>query len=89
MVRKGSLIGSMKVVADQVAAEPEQEARLPRVAGAEMVTTAIHVPKATLKLLRRVSIARADNQGGRPSVSAVLTELVERAREQLEREIKE
>lgn len=89
MARKGSLIGSMKAVADQVAAEPAGRASTGRVDMGEMVTTAIHVPKRTLSLLRRVSIARADRLGGRPSVSAVLSELVEAAREHLERELME
>lgn len=43
----------------------------------EYVTTAIHVPKDTLALLRRVAVERANIHGGRPSVSAVLTDLVQ------------
>ena len=86
--RRGSLIGSMKAVADQVAAEPVSTASAGSGAGkSEMITTAIHVPKRTLSLLRRVSVARADRVGGRPSVSAVLSELVEEARERLEGEV--
>lgn len=85
--RRGSLIGSMKAVADQVAAEPVSTAPAGAVDRHEMVTTAIHVPKRTLSLLRRVSVARADRVGGRPSVSAVLSELVEEARQRLEQEL--
>lgn len=86
--RRGSLIGSMKVVADQVAAEPASEVQTRgRPDMGEMVTTAIHVPKRTLSLLRRVAVARADRVGGRPSVSAVLADLAEEARERLEREL--
>ena len=48
-----------------------------------MVTTAVHIPKATLSLLRRVAVARADKHGGRPSVSGVLVDLAERARIEL------
>ena len=93
MARKGSLIPVMKAVTDQIAAEAgqltetapvvAQEAATPqpkaaRVPGAAMVTTAIHIPKETHDLLRRVAVERAVEQGGRPSVSAVLTELVQR-----------
>jgi hypothetical protein len=53
----------------------------------EMTTTAVHLPKATLSLLRRVAVARADEMGGRPSVSKVLVQLVENARRDLEREV--
>ena len=85
--RRGSLIGSMKAAVDVVEAEAAT-AVIPRTAlpAGEMTTTAIHIPKATLSLLRRVAVSRADNQGGRPSVSAVLAELVERARAELEAE---
>jgi hypothetical protein len=89
MARKGSLIGSMKAAVDVVEAEASRPAAAPRtpIPEGEMTTTAVHLPKATLSLLRRVAVARADNQGGRPSVSAVLVELVERARKELEQEI--
>lgn len=85
MARKGSLIGSMKAAADQVQAETGQGAA-PLHPGGEMMTTAVHIPKATLSLLRRVAVARADRHGGRPSVSAVLVDLVERNKMELERE---
>ena len=86
--RRGSLIGSMKAAVDVVEAEAATSAVIPRTAlpAGEMTTTAIHIPKATLSLLRRVAVSRADNQGGRPSVSAVLADLVERARAELEAE---
>ena len=86
--RRGSLIGSMKAAVDVVEAEAATSAVIPRTAlpPGEMTTTAIHIPKATLSLLRRVAVSRADSQGGRPSVSAVLAELVERARAELEAE---
>ena len=83
MARKGSLIGTMKAAAAQVAAaDPEGPIR----PEGEMTTTAVHIPKATLSLLRRVAVARADKHGGRPSVSAVLVDLTERARAELEQE---
>jgi hypothetical protein len=52
------------------------------------ITTAIHIPERTWKLLRAVAFRRAQDQGGRASVSKVLAELVERHREEFEREIK-
>ena len=52
--------------------------------GAEdMLTTAIHIPRATHKLLRAVAFKRAQEHGGRPSVSALLTELAEQHRDEL------
>ncbi len=81
--RKGSLVGLMKAADDQVKAEADTGPIRP---GGEMVTTAVHIPKATLSLLRRVAVARADKHGGRPSVSGVLVDLAERARAELEQE---
>lgn len=49
-------------------------------------TTAIHIPRDDLHLLRLVSVARANRQGGRPSVSDVLRDLINRHRAELERE---
>ena len=65
-------------VAVQEAATPQPETARARAPGSAMVTTAIHIPKETHDLLRRVAVERAVEQGGRPSVSAVLTELVQR-----------
>ena len=83
--RKGSLVGLMKAADDQVKAEAQADAG-PIRPGGEMVTTAVHIPKATLSLLRRVAVARADKHGGRRSVSGVLVDLAERARAELEGE---
>ena len=101
--RKGSLIAFAKVARDRVEAERQATRRdllapaehdvapgarpARRTASDEMTTTAIHVPKATLALLRRVAVERANLHGGRPSVSAVLADLVERNRADLEREV--
>ena len=49
-----------------------------------MTTTAVHLPVATFKLLRAVAFVRAQNRGGRPSVSALITELAESHRKELE-----
>jgi hypothetical protein len=49
-------------------------------------TTAVHIPKDHLALLRRVAVERANRDGGRPSVSNVLRDLIEANRTALERE---
>ncbi len=82
-MRKGSLIGNAKAAKDLV--EAEAAAPASRDLG-EMTTTAIHIPKETLALLRRVAVERANQHGGRPSVSAVITELAEAGRAELEKE---
>ncbi len=56
------------------------------VPGVESMTTAIHVPKTTWTLLRAVAFHRAQTNGGRASVSKLITELVERHRPELEKE---
>ena len=53
---------------------------------ADMLTTAIHIPRSTHKLLRAVAFKRANDAGGRASVSALLVELAERHRKELEEE---
>jgi hypothetical protein len=85
--RKGSLIGAMAATKAQVAAEPAVPPPIVNRSSDEMTTTAIHIPKATLALLRRVAVERANLHGGRPSVSAVLADLVEQHRAELEREL--
>ena len=50
------------------------------------ITTAIHIPETTWKLLRAVAFHRAQVEGGRASVSKLIAELVERHRAELERE---
>jgi hypothetical protein len=54
--------------------------------GDEYVTSALHIKKDLLALLRHAAVARANRLGGRPSVSALISELVERHREELEKE---
>ena len=54
----------------------------------DTITTAIHIPRSTWSLLRAVAFRRAQDQGSRVSVSRLVSELVERHRAELEREIR-
>ena len=54
----------------------------------EWATTAVHLPKKTLQLLKFVAFHRSQVHGGRMSVSRLLTDLVEAYRKELEQEIK-
>ena len=56
------------------------------VAGADMRSSTIVIPADLLRLLRLAAIARADRHGGRPSVSDVIRDLLERHRKELETE---
>jgi hypothetical protein len=92
--KRVSMVQSMKDAAERVAAIPPLPAEL--VAPAKparsreltdaATTTAVHLPREDLALLRRVSIERANRQGGRPSVSNILRELIEQHRAELEAE---
>jgi hypothetical protein len=50
-------------------------------------TTGINLPVAMWEMLNRVAFERAKKYGGRPSVSALLVDLVERHRKELEKEL--
>jgi len=50
-------------------------------------TTGINLPADMWELLNRVAFERAKRHGGRPSVSALLVDLVHRHRKELEREL--
>jgi hypothetical protein len=50
-------------------------------------TTGINLPEQVWILLNRVAFERARKYGGRPSVSALLVDLVERHRKELEKEL--
>lgn len=52
----------------------------------DMTTSTINLPREMLTLLRRVAVNRADTAGGRPSVSDVVREILERHRSELEDE---
>ena len=51
------------------------------------VTSGINLPVDVYQLLNRVAFARSLKVGGRPSVSALLVDLVQRHRKELEREL--
>jgi hypothetical protein len=50
-------------------------------------TTGINLPADMWEMLNRVAFERAKKHGGRPSVSALLVDLVERHRKELEKEL--
>ncbi len=50
-------------------------------------TTGINLPSDVWELLNRVAFNRAKKYGGRPSVSGLLVQLVERHRKELEKEL--
>jgi hypothetical protein len=50
-------------------------------------TTGINLPTETWELLRRVAFERSRKSGGRGSVSALLVELVERHKRELQKEL--
>jgi hypothetical protein len=68
--KRGSLAANMAVVR----ATAETEA---------MATTSIHMPASLLKALRFAAAERAEQEGGRPSVSALVVELLERHRSEI------
>jgi hypothetical protein len=96
MGRRPTLVAGMKAAADRVAAAPPPPMPAELVAPAKPArsreltdggaTTAVHLPREDLALLRRVSVERANRQGGRPSVSNILRELIEQHRAELEAE---
>lgn len=50
-------------------------------------TTGINLPSEMWEFLNRIAFQRAKKYGGRPSVSKLLVELVERHRKELEKEL--
>ena len=50
-------------------------------------TTGINLPLDIWELLNRVAFQRAKERGGRPSVSGLLVDLVQRHRKELEKEL--
>jgi len=60
---------------------------LPDLKEVASITTAIHIPKETWTLLRAVAFRRAQNTGGRASVSKLIVHMVEECRSDLENEL--
>jgi hypothetical protein len=67
-------------------AAPPSPAKRNRDLSDSSATTAVHIPKDQLHLLRLVAVARANREGGRPSVSNVLRALIDANRAELEAE---
>ena len=59
----------------------------PEKADRSHVTSGINLPVDIYELLNRVAFKRSLERGGRPSVSALLVDLVQRHRKELEREL--
>ncbi len=78
MAKRGSIVDNMRI-------SKAGETTAPRAPG-EMKTTAINIPVDTWTMLRAVAFARAQETGERPSVSALITELAELHRAELEKE---
>ena len=68
------------------AAAPATPSSTRSAASTDMAVTSIHLPRELLKLLRMASINRADIRGGRPSVSDVIRDVLERHRDEIEDE---
>ena len=51
------------------------------------ITSGINLPRDVYELLNRVAFHRSLKHGGRPSVSALLVDLVQRHRKELEKEL--
>lgn len=60
--------------------------RKPAAAPEKLINTSITLPRDALALLRLVAARRANEHGGRSSISAVLASLVEASRPALEKE---
>ena len=50
-------------------------------------TTGVHIPADLWELLNRVAFERAKTRGGRASVSALLVDMIEHHRNELEKEL--
>ena len=81
MAKRANLLDNMRVVPK--AAEADVTATPPE----SMRITSIHLPRELLRLLRIAAAERADRHGGRPSVSAVVVDVLERHRDEIEAEL--
>jgi hypothetical protein len=70
-----------------MAKQPNVKSTLPELGNYR--TTGINLPTPIWELLNRIAFERARKYGGRPSVSKLLVDLVERHRKELEKELAE
>ena len=67
--------------------ESRSTTRAPEIIERTHKTTGINLPADIWELLNRVAFERAKKYGGRPSVSALLVDLVQRHWKELEKEV--
>jgi hypothetical protein len=70
----------------ELAAQARSKSKEAPAAAVEWLTTAIHLRRDQWLLLRSVAFQRAMKRGGRPSVSALIVDLIDKNRAELERE---
>lgn len=68
-------------------AKPKVRANAGKAESSKTRTTGIVLPTELWELLRRVAFERSRKSGGRGSVSALLVQLVERHKRELEKEL--
>lgn len=78
-----SLIAGAKAAAQEAEKLPPQAATMTE----DYTSSTIHLPKALLRKLRDAANARADRIGGRPSVSAVVVDILLRHADEIDAEI--
>jgi predicted CopG family antitoxin len=88
-IKMAAQTATPKADARQATDEYRTEPATPGPTKGDTLTTAIHIRRDHWELLRRAAFNRAMSQGGRASVSAVLTEMIERHRDELEAEAKD
>jgi hypothetical protein len=79
-IAKGDTLSVMSKRTTPSKPTPEQSERT-------HVTSGINLPVEIYQLLNRVAFSRSLKHGGRPSVSALLVDLVQRHRKELEKEL--
>jgi len=82
---RGKLTEHVKPLAKH-SEEPLAPTRAPRKRQGEKPTTAITIEPDHFELLRAVAYVRAARDGGRPSVSGVIRDLIEKQRTKLSKE---
>lgn len=86
MARKRSTLSARNLVTPKQDQATTTSTPKRTTASAGMAITSIHLPRDLLRLLRLASIDRADRHGGRPSVSDVIRDVLERHRGEIEDE---